>query len=348
MPRAIWSGSISFGLVNIPVKLFNAVSRKTVRFNQIDTPHRRAHQAEAGVGGQTATRCPTRRSSRATSCRRASTCSSTTTSSPPSIPRPRARSTSRSSSTSPTSTRSSTTPPTTSPPTRRRSSRTRCWPRRWRSRSKVGIARFVMRSKQYLAAIRPEGRQAAAVDDGLRRRGQRPGRDPRARRRRAASSVSDKELAMAEQLIESLSADFEPEKFDDTYREQVLDLIERKAAGETEIVAAPRAGRAPTRSSTSWPRSRRAWPRPRRPASATRPAGPADDVDGRRRGRSRRRRPAAKKAAPRSASGSRPERPSRQASCLSDDRRRDRRAARSSCRTSTRCCTPRSGSPRAR
>ena len=37
MPRAIWSGSISFGLVNIPVKLFTAVSRKTVRFNQIDS-----------------------------------------------------------------------------------------------------------------------------------------------------------------------------------------------------------------------------------------------------------------------------------------------------------------------
>src|SRR5581483_8428583 len=36
MPRAIWSGSISFGLVNIPVKLYNAVTRKSVSFNQID------------------------------------------------------------------------------------------------------------------------------------------------------------------------------------------------------------------------------------------------------------------------------------------------------------------------
>ena len=32
----MWSGSISFGLVNIPVKLYTAVSRKSVRFNQID------------------------------------------------------------------------------------------------------------------------------------------------------------------------------------------------------------------------------------------------------------------------------------------------------------------------
>ena len=37
MPRAIWSGAISFGLVNIPIKLFNAVFRKSVHFNQIDT-----------------------------------------------------------------------------------------------------------------------------------------------------------------------------------------------------------------------------------------------------------------------------------------------------------------------
>ena len=36
MPRAIWSGSISFGLVNIPVKLYSAISEKSVRFHQLD------------------------------------------------------------------------------------------------------------------------------------------------------------------------------------------------------------------------------------------------------------------------------------------------------------------------
>src|SRR5687768_12558622 len=35
MARAIWSGSISFGLINVPVKLYPAVSRKTVRFHQL-------------------------------------------------------------------------------------------------------------------------------------------------------------------------------------------------------------------------------------------------------------------------------------------------------------------------
>ena len=37
MPRAIWSGAISFGLVNVPVKLYSATSQKTVRFHQLSS-----------------------------------------------------------------------------------------------------------------------------------------------------------------------------------------------------------------------------------------------------------------------------------------------------------------------
>jgi DNA end-binding protein Ku len=52
-------------------------------------------------------------------------------------------------------------------------------------------------------------------------------------------SVSDKELKMARQLVESLSTDFDPSEFTDEYREKVLDLIERKAGGETIEVETP-------------------------------------------------------------------------------------------------------------
>src|SRR3954449_11683003 len=38
MARSIWRGAISFGLVNVPVKLYSAVSKKTVRFNQLHEP----------------------------------------------------------------------------------------------------------------------------------------------------------------------------------------------------------------------------------------------------------------------------------------------------------------------
>jgi DNA end-binding protein Ku len=53
-----------------------------------------------------------------------------------------------------------------------------------------------------------------------------------------AGSTSDRELAMAQQLIESLSSEFEPSKYRDEYREKVLDLVERKAAGEEIAVQA--------------------------------------------------------------------------------------------------------------
>ena len=54
------------------------------------------------------------------------------------------------------------------------------------------------------------------------------------------AEATERELTMAQQLIESLSAEFEPEKYHDEYRERVLDLIERKAAGE-EIAIQPEA-----------------------------------------------------------------------------------------------------------
>jgi DNA end-binding protein Ku len=53
-------------------------------------------------------------------------------------------------------------------------------------------------------------------------------------------AVNDRELQMARQLVEALSGSFEPEKYHDEYRDQLLDLIERKAAGE-DIVAEPAA-----------------------------------------------------------------------------------------------------------
>jgi DNA end-binding protein Ku len=51
---------------------------------------------------------------------------------------------------------------------------------------------------------------------------------------------SEREITMARQLVDALTSDFEPEKFHNEYREKVLELIEQKASG-AEIVAAPRA-----------------------------------------------------------------------------------------------------------
>ena len=102
----------------------------------------------------------------------------------------------------------------------------------------VAIASFVMRTKQYLAAIRPENGRlvlstmiyADELVDPVEIGGLE-GLDE--------LEVSDAEITMANQLIETLAGDFEPEKYQDSYREQVLELIERKSNGEAAPVAAP-------------------------------------------------------------------------------------------------------------
>jgi len=107
---------------------------------------------------------------------------------------------------------------------------------------KVAIGRVVLRSKEYLTALRPlDGvlgmatmRFADEVVPTDRLEGLPSGE----------VEASERELAMAEQLIASLSAPFEPERYRDTYREAVLAMIERKAEGQ-EIVELPAAEIAP-------------------------------------------------------------------------------------------------------
>jgi DNA end-binding protein Ku len=103
------------------------------------------------------------------------------------------------------------------------------------SSGKAAIARFVFRNKEHLSAIRPvdgvltlttmrfhdEVVPPSELDDAL------PDKKPK---------VAKREREMAEQLIDQLSTSFQPESYRDEYREQLLALIERKAEGK-EIVA---------------------------------------------------------------------------------------------------------------
>ena len=108
-----------------------------------------------------------------------------------------------------------------------------------REAGKVGIGRVVLRSKQQLCALRP-------TDDVLTLTTMLFGDEVLTPDRIdeldavADAEASDRELAMAQQLIGSLSADFDPARFHDEYRERVLELIEKKAAGE-EIAVQPEA-----------------------------------------------------------------------------------------------------------
>ena len=115
------------------------------------------------------------------------------------------------------------------------------------SSGKAAISRFVFRNKEHLSAIRAsegvltlttmrfhdEVVPPSELDDAL------PDKKPK---------VAKREREMAEQLIDSLSTEFDPDSYRDEYREQLLALIEQKAEGK-EIVApeaeAPKATKAP-------------------------------------------------------------------------------------------------------
>ena len=108
-----------------------------------------------------------------------------------------------------------------------------------REAEKVAIGRVVIRSKQQLCALRPTGSVMALSTMLFGDEVLSPDRIDELDAVGEAEATK-RELTMAQQLIESLSAEFDPSKFKDEYRERVLDLIERKAAGE-EIAVQPEA-----------------------------------------------------------------------------------------------------------
>jgi DNA end-binding protein Ku len=104
---------------------------------------------------------------------------------------------------------------------------------------KVGIARMVMRSKQYLAAVRPmEGVLALST---MLYADELVPRDELEDLPKTAEKPKPQELKLAEQLIESLSRKFEPERYKDDHREKVLELLEQKAAGKELVFEEPEA-----------------------------------------------------------------------------------------------------------
>jgi DNA end-binding protein Ku len=155
MPRSIWTGAISFGLVTVPVKLYSAVQRKTVRFHQLN--------GKTGVRIQQKRVDPTTGDEvpyeeivkgyeiapdqlRADRARRARGARSRRRRKTIEIP---------TSSTSTRSTRSSTTTRTTSRPRPAAPSPTGCCSRRCARAARSAIAKVVIRQKENLVAIRP-------------------------------------------------------------------------------------------------------------------------------------------------------------------------------------------------
>jgi DNA end-binding protein Ku len=106
-----------------------------------------------------------------------------------------------------------------------------------RETNKVAIARVVIRSKEQLVAVRPMG-DALGMATMLFADEVLPADRIDELADAAEVKTTKRELEVAEQLVESLAGDFEPERYHDTYRAEVLAMIERKAQGE-EIAVQP-------------------------------------------------------------------------------------------------------------
>jgi DNA end-binding protein Ku len=102
---------------------------------------------------------------------------------------------------------------------------------------RIGIATMVMRNKEYLVAIRPEDDALALhtmyFSDEVRVPGKELPELP------DEGEVSDRELSMAQLLIESMESDWDPERYHDTHREKVEVLIEEKRQGHEIVIQEP-------------------------------------------------------------------------------------------------------------
>jgi DNA end-binding protein Ku len=240
MPRSIWTGAISFGLVTVPVKLYSAVNRKTVRFNQLNqkTGSRiNQKRVDASTGEEVAYEdlvkgyeiSPDRYvliepgELEAVEPKKTKTIDIEDFVDLEEID-----------------------PifydhPYYLAPAAGGAKPYRLLLEAMRETNKVAIAKVVIRSKESLVAIRPIGDGdvlgmatmlfADEVVDP-----ERIDDVPKA----DEIETSDRELDIAKQLVESLASEFEPERYHDSYRESVLEMIEKKAAGE-EIAVQPEA-----------------------------------------------------------------------------------------------------------
>ncbi len=236
MPRSIWTGAISFGLVTVPVKLYSAVNRKTVRFNQLNqkTGSRIQQQrVDASTGEEVAYEdlvkgyeiSPDRyvvidpAELEAVEPRKTKTIDIEDFVDLDDID-----------------------PifydhPYYLAPAAGGAKPYRLLLEAMRETNKVAIAKVVIRSKESLVAIRPMGDVLGMATMLFADEVVDPDRIddlPEA----DDVDTSKRELDIAKQLVESLAGDFEPDKYHDTYREAVLEMIEKKAAGE-EIAVAP-------------------------------------------------------------------------------------------------------------
>ncbi|MGN6474670.1 MAG: Ku protein [Mycobacteriales bacterium] len=240
MPRALWSGVLTFGLVNVPVGLFSATSEKSIRFNQLNKAtgnrvrYRKVDEAtgEEVPAGEIVSGYDTgddeyvvveREELASVAPGRSELMEISDFVDLADIDPIFYRQTYYLA------------------PRGKGADRAYALLRRaMLDTGKAGVATMVMRDREHLVVLRPSG-NALVVEslyfaDEIRDAEDVLGELP------DDSAFADRELKIAEQLIESLSVDWKPENYTDSYRERVQELIESKREGR-KVVAAKKAPR---------------------------------------------------------------------------------------------------------
>src|ERR671935_14141 len=207
MARAIWTGSISFGLLNVPVRLYSAVSRKAVSFRELRASdssrirHKRVAEHYVVMTREELEELDPQK----TKAIEIQDFVDLDEIDPIYFDHPYYLG-----------------------PDKGAEKPYALLVKAMSDERKVAVARFVLRNREHLAAIRPMDRvltmatmrfadevvSPEELDDLIPEDGRK---------------LSKRELEMAQQLIESLSTDFDADKYRDEYREELLALIERKA-----------------------------------------------------------------------------------------------------------------------
>lgn len=228
MPRPVWSGTISFGLVAIPVKLYSAVNSKSISFNQLDDRTMERIRLKK-VSGATGEEVPPEHIIKGFEISDGNYVVVDMDELEPLLPVPTKTIDLEEfvdlEEIDPVFYSSSyvLAPDKLSKPYA-------LLARAMEDGGKVAIGRFVMRTKQYLAAIRSvDGRlmmSTMVFADEVVPPAEIPGLDSV-----EDEVLTEREMTMAISLVQSMSGPFAPEKYHDTYREEVLSLIDRKAQG---------------------------------------------------------------------------------------------------------------------
>lgn len=234
MPRAIWSGAVSFGLVSVPVKLYAAIKQKDVRF----------HQVEEGTGARIKYKRVSARTGREVPYEKIVK-GFEADKDHIVVVKPEELEAIDPKKTHALELHQFVDLEDIDPiyyehvyylaPAQGGSKAYRLLLKALTSSKKVGIGKVVLRTKEYLAALRPIDNVLALhtmvyPDEIVSTESlDLPESDVR---------VTEREMTMAKQLIDSMSGPFEPEDYKDEYRSQVLDLIKKKAKDDTYTVEA--------------------------------------------------------------------------------------------------------------